>query len=151
MKRERSNFYYFALIHLIALSLAMLGCATQSKSVGLGGVIGASTGAVLGGIADPGRNGEYRTRNVVVGAALGGMAGMVAGSVIHNETERQKKEAFLKGRTSAPSAQSTGAMPTLKPARVESRWIEGHRQGNVWVDGHFEHRIVEPARWEEGN
>ena len=77
MTQEKVNFYYFALVQITALSLAMSGCATQSKSIGLGGAIGAGTGAVLGGIADPGKNGEYRTRNVVVGAALGGMAGMV--------------------------------------------------------------------------
>lgn len=148
MTKEKANFYYFALVHMIALSLAMMGCATQNKSVGLGGAIGAGTGAVLGGIADPGKNGEYRTRNVIVGSAIGGMAGLIAGSVIHQETEKQKKEAFLKGRASAPSRQA-GAMPTLVPARVESRWIEAHSRGNVWVEGHFEHRIVEPSHWEK--
>ena len=72
MNKENSNLYYFALIHIIAFSLAIAGCATQSKSIGLAGGIGAGGGAILGGIADPGKNGEYRTRNVVVGAALGG-------------------------------------------------------------------------------
>ncbi len=148
MTRDQSNFMYFALIHLVALSLAMVGCATHNKSAGLGGALGAGTGAVLGGIVDPGKNGEYRTRNVIVGAALGGMAGLVAGSAIHNETEKQKREAFLKGKASAPSPQG-GTMPTLRPAKVESRWIEAHARGNVWVEGHFEHRIVEPARWEQ--
>lgn len=148
MKREKANFYYFAFVYLIALSLAMMGCATTNKSVGLGGAIGAGTGAVLGGIVDPGKNGEYRTRNVIVGAALGGMAGMITGNVIHENTESQKKEAFLKGRASAPPPQA-GAMPTLKPARVESQWIEGHGVGtNRWVEGHFEYLIVEPARWD---
>ncbi|MBX3019725.1 MAG: hypothetical protein KF767_17685 [Bdellovibrionaceae bacterium] len=148
MQKEKANLYYFALIHMVALSLAMMGCATQNKSVGLGGAIGAGSGAVLGGIADPGKNGEYRTRNVIVGSALGGMAGMIAGSVIHEQTEKQKKEAFLKGKASAPP-QDAGVMPTLRPARVESRWIEAHARGNVWVEGHFEHRIVEPSRWEK--
>jgi hypothetical protein len=148
MNKERANFYYFAAIHLVALTLALMGCATQDKSVGLGGVIGAGTGAVLGGIADPGSKGKYRTRNVILGSVTGGMVGLVAGSVIHSETEKQKKEAFLKGRASAPSPQA-GAMPTLKPARVESRWIEAHGRGNVWVEGHFEHHIVEPSRWEQ--
>jgi len=149
VKRESANFYYFAVIQLVALALAMAGCATENKSVGLGSAIGAGTGAVLGGIADPGRNGELRTRNVIIGAALGGMAGMITGSVIHNETEKQKREAFLQGRASAPPTQS-GVMPTLKPARVESQWIEGHPVGtNRWIEGHFEYLIAEPARWDE--
>lgn len=150
MKKEKAQFYYLvALIHLIALTLAMMGCATQNKSAGLGGAIGAGTGALLGGIADPGKKGEYRTRNVMVGAALGGMAGLIAGSVIHEETEKQKKEAFLQGRASAPRSASQGAMPSLKSPRVESHWIEGKIQGNRYIEGHFEYVIVEPARWED--
>jgi hypothetical protein len=52
--QEKENFYYFVLVHITALSLVMSGCATQSKSIGLCGAIGAGTGAVLGGIADLG-------------------------------------------------------------------------------------------------
>lgn len=149
MNREKADLFYFALISFLCMSLFLSGCATQGKSVGLGGAIGTGTGAVLGGIVDPGKNGEYRTRNVIVGAALGGMAGMVAGSVIHQNTEKEKREAFLKGRASAPPPQA-GVMPTLKPARVESQWIEGHPVGtNRWVEGHFEYLIVEPARWDQ--
>jgi hypothetical protein len=148
MNREQADLYYIALITLLCMSFFLSGCATPGKSIGLGGVIGAGTGAVLGGIVDPGKNGEYRTRNVIVGAALGGMAGMVAGSVIHENTEKEKREAFLKGRASAPPPQ-TGVMPNLKPARVESQWIEGHPVGtNRWVEGHFEYLIVEPAHWD---
>ena len=146
MNFKKTNLCYFATI--VSTSILLNGCATESKSIGLGGAIGAGSGAVLGGIVDPGKNGEYRTRNVIVGAALGGMAGMVAGSVIHENTEDKKKEAFLKGRASAPPPQS-GVMPSLKPARVESQWIEGHPVGtNRWVEGHFEFLIAEPARWD---
>ncbi len=148
MNREKADLCYLALICAICMSFFLSGCATQGKSVGLGGAVGAGTGAALGGIADPGKNGEYRTRNVIVGAALGGMAGMIAGDALYKNTEKEKREAFLKGRASAPPLQA-GAMPTLKPARVESRWIEGHLVGtNRWVEGHFEYLIVEPARWD---
>ncbi len=53
MKKEKAQFYYFVAIHIVALSIAFLttGCATQNKSAGLGGAIGAGTGALLGGIA----------------------------------------------------------------------------------------------------
>lgn len=151
MKKEQAQFCYFVVIHLIALTLAFMttGCATQNKSAGLGGAIGAGSGALLGGIADPGNNNEYRTRNVVVGAALGGMAGLIAGSVIHDETEKQKKETFLKGRASAPHGASQGVMPSLKSPQVESRWVEGKIQGNRYIEGHFEYLITEPARWDD--
>jgi hypothetical protein len=147
MKRERADLLYFALISFVCMSLFLSGCATESKSVGLGGAVGAGSGAVLGGIVDPGKNGEYRTRNVIVGAALAGMAGMVTGAVIHEHTEKEKKEAFLKGQASAPPPQ-VGAMPTLKPAQVRTEWIEGHKVGtNRYVDGHFEYVIDQPAQW----
>lgn len=146
MKRDTANLLYLSMIHLITFSLAMMGCATQSKSVGLGGAIGTGTGAALGGIADPGKKGEYRTRNVIVGSALGGMAGMITGSIIHEEMESQKKEAFLKDRASAPQG-AAGAVPALKSPRVESRWVEGRVIGNRYIDGHFEYIITEPARW----
>jgi hypothetical protein len=148
MSRDKANLYYFGMISLICMSLYLNGCATESKSVGLGGAIGAGSGAVLGGIVDPGKNGEYRTRNVIVGAALGGMAGMVAGSVIHENSEKKEKEAFLKGRASAPPPQA-GAMPNLKPAQVKTDWIEAHKVGNNrWVEGHFEYTIDQPAQWD---
>jgi hypothetical protein len=147
MTHDKANFYYFAFINLVALSLAMSGCATSTKSIGLGGAIGSGAGAVLGGIADPGKNGEYRTRNVIVGAALGGMAGMITGSVLHEHMENEKKDAFQKGQASAPPQQA-GAMPSLKNARVESHWVEGKVSGNRYVEGHFEYVIAEPARWD---
>lgn len=148
MKKEEANFYYFAFVHLMALSLLLIGCATKGKSAGLGAAVGAGAGAIAGGLADPGQDGEYRTRNVIIGTALGGMAGLVAGDMIHQNIEAQKKEAFLQGKAAAPPPQA-GAMPTLKPARVEAQWIEGHPVGqNRWVEGHYEFIIVEPARWE---
>jgi hypothetical protein len=147
MNRDKANLYYLALIFFACMSLFLNGCATANKSIGLGGAIGAGGGATLGGIVDPGKNGEYRTRNVIVGAALGGIAGMFTGSVIHDNTEKEKREAFLKGQALAPLHEA-GAMPAFTPARVESQWIEAHPVGtNRWVDGHFEYLIAEPARW----
>ena len=149
-KQEKANLTYFLGIQLLALSIVFLmgGCATTNKSIGLGGGIGAGAGAIAGGLADPGKDGQYRTRNVIVGTALGGMAGMLAGSVISNEMEDQKRDAYLKGKASAPSPK-TGAMPSLKTAKVESRWVEGHSTGNRYIEGHFEYIITEPARWDE--
>ncbi len=122
------------------------GCATQGKSAGLGGLIGATGGAALGGIADPGKKGEYRTRNVIVGASIGGMAGLIAGSALHDEIKTREAKAFAKGRGSAPRKPS-GAIPSLREAKVESRWIEGRVVGNRYIEGHFEYIIIEPTRW----
>lgn len=141
-------FKYLVSLSTLILVVTMTGCATESKSIGLGGAIGAGTGAVLGGIVDPGQNGEFRTRNVIVGSALGGMAGMIAGSLIHENTEGKKQEAFQKGQASAQH-KSQGTMPDLKNAKVEAHWIEGRITGNRYVEPHWEYVIVEPARWQE--
>ncbi len=147
MKREKADLYYLTFIFGI-LALVATGCATQGKSVGLGGAIGAGTGAAIGGILDPGKEGEYRTRNVIVGATLGAMAGMVTGPAVYDHTEREKKEAFLRGQAATPPTSAGSTPPTLRPARVESQWIEGHAVGAArWVEGHFEYVIAEPARW----
>lgn len=144
MKRERTDLFYLMFVFL-ALAVSAAGCATQGKSVALGGAIGAGTGAIAGGLMDPGKDGEYRTRNVIVGGTLGAMSGMVTGALVYDHTESEKKEAFLKGQSAARTI-AAGTPPTLKPARVATQWIEGHPVGpNRWVEGHFEYVISEPA------
>jgi hypothetical protein len=150
MNKETKDLLYLGAIHTLALILAftLAGCATESKSVGLGAGAGAGVGAIAGGLANPGKDGEFRTRNVVIGAALGGMVGAITGSEIHKNTEEQKKEAFLKGRASAP-AQATGQVPSLTQPRVRTEWVESHTIGNRFIDGHFEYVIEEPSRWDQ--
>jgi hypothetical protein len=63
--RNKATRWLIICVKVFSVS-AVVGCATQNKSAGLGGLIGATGGAALGGIADPGKNGEYRTRNVIV-------------------------------------------------------------------------------------
>lgn len=133
---------------VLAFALILSGCATQGKSAGLGGLIGASGGAALGGIADPGKKGKYRTRNVVVGATIGGVAGLIAGSALFDEIKARESKAYASGRASAPHP-GVGAMPSLSEAKVESKWIEGRVVGNRYIEGHFEYIITEPTRWSE--
>lgn len=131
-------------ILLIALTS---GCATQGKSIGLGGTLGAGTGAILGGIVDPGKNGQYRTRNVIIGAGLGAVAGSFAGATIHENNERDKELAYLKGRESKNSS-TAQVTPSLQQPKVEAQWVESKVIGNRYVEGHFEYIITEPTRWE---
>jgi hypothetical protein len=133
---------------LLIILLIFSGCATSKKSVALGGAIGGATGAVMGGISYPGRHGEYRTRNVIVGATMGAAAGIIAGKLFGDEVQKEKKKAFEKGKESAPQV-TGGAIPSLSNPQVETRWVEGRIVGNRYVEGHFEYVIVEPARWEE--
>ena len=94
----------WAVICAVILSQLGSGCATTGKSVALGGAVGVGAGAIAGGIADPGRDGEYRTRNVLIGAAVGGVAGMIAGAAIQGGVDDQKKEGFQQGQASVGTA-----------------------------------------------
>jgi hypothetical protein len=148
--KEKHDLLYLAALHGIALTIAFsfMGCATESGSIGLGGGIGAGTGAIIGGIADPGKDGQYRTRNVIVGSVVGGMAGMITGSEIHKNSEELKREGYLKGRASAP-APAAGAVPSLTQPRVRTEWVDSRAVGNRYVEGHFEYIIEENSRWDQ--
>lgn len=137
----------FILAGFISLVVLGSGCSTQGRSMGLGGTIGAGSGAILGGIAHPGKKGEFRTRNIVIGAALGGLAGTVAGAAIHSNTEKEKEIAYLRGKEAQRNSHPEGGAPALQQAEVEARWVEGRTVGNRYIDGHYEYVITQPARW----
>ncbi|HAR43298.1 MAG TPA: hypothetical protein DCS07_11830 [Bdellovibrionales bacterium] len=141
------NAYTIMLCALVLISGS--GCATQSKSLSLGGALGAGVGAIAGGLADPGKDGQYRTRNVLIGTALGGAAGMGSGALIHGGIEDQKKHAFQQGQAvGVQSAPQPGSMPNLKDPQVEARWVEPKVAGNRYIEGHYEYVIISPARWD---
>lgn len=138
----------FVLLTFISMVAFGTGCSTQGRSMGMGGAIGAGSGAILGGIADPGKKGQFRTRNIVIGAALGGLAGTVTGAAIHNNTEREKELAYLKGKEAQRKSQPSGSAPSLQQPEVDAKWVEGRVVGNRYIDGHYEYVITQPARWE---
>ncbi|GIL17471.1 MAG: hypothetical protein BroJett040_12220 [Oligoflexia bacterium] len=137
-------------IFILGLSTLLLqtGCSSMGKSMGLGGAIGAGTGAALGGIVDPGKNGQYRTRNVIIGAGMGAIAGTLAGASIHESNERDKELAYLKGKEAQRKSSKGQSAPALQQPKVEAIWVESKVVGNRYIDGHFEYVITEPTRWE---
>jgi uncharacterized protein YcfJ len=136
------------LIVSVSALLLQTGCATMGKSVGLGSAIGAGTGAALGGIVDPGKNGQYRTRNVIIGAGVGALAGGLTGASIHENNERDKELAYLKGKEAQRKSSKAGSPPSLQQPKVEAVWVESKVVGNRFIEGHFEYIITEPTRWE---
>lgn len=131
----------------ILIAFVANGCATQGKSVGLGGAIGVAGGMSIGAIADPNADGQARTRNVIIGGALGGILGMAAGSAIHKGMENSKAEGKKEGL--AMGSPAPGNPPQLSQAKVETIWVDPKIVGNRYVEGHFEYLISEPARWQE--
>jgi hypothetical protein len=114
----------------------------------MGAAVGAGTGMAIGAIADPGKKGEYRTRNVIIGGALGAMSGMVAGSLIHSATEKEKAAAFKEGQAAAPAI-DPNEQPKLIPAQWRAEVVEAKRIGNRFIPRHIEYVITDPARWED--
>lgn len=136
------------LIFGLSLWLLQTGCSSMKKSMGLGGAIGAGTGAALGGIVDPGKNGQYRTRNVIIGAGVGAIAGTLVGGSIHENNERDKELAYLKGQEAQRKSSKGQSVPALQQPKVEAVWMESKIIGNRYIEGHFEYIITEPTRWE---
>ena len=136
------------LIVSVSALLLQTGCTTLGKSVGLGTAIGAGSGAMLGGIVDPGKKGQFRTRNVIIGAGVGAIAGGFAGSSIHENNEKDKELAYLKGREAERKSSKAGSPPSLQQPKVEAVWVESKVAGNRYIEGHFEYIITEPTRWE---
>jgi hypothetical protein len=150
MKKNKNKNKIILMLNLTIILAASYGCATQGKSLAFGGAVGAGSGAIIGGIADPGKDGQYRTRNVIIGSAIGGVAGMATAALVHSRTENKTRVAYEEGRLDSEKKQmASGTMPSLKNPKVEARWVDGKITGNRYVEGHFEYVIVEPARWEE--
>ncbi len=138
----------FVLVLGLSALLLQSGFSSMGKSVGLGTAIGAGSGAMLGGIVDPGKNGQYRTRNVIIGAGVGAIAGGFAGNAIHESNEKDKELAYLKGKEAERKSSKAGSPPSLQQPKVEAIWVESKVVGNRYIEGHFEYIITEPTRWE---
>lgn len=131
------------ILSLVFATALATSCSTRSKSVGLGSTLGAGMGAAIGGIMDPGRNGKYRTRNVIIGASAGAIAGGFTGSSLFDQKEQEKEIELLKSK----SQNRSPAPPELEKPKVEARWVESKVSGNRWIEGHYEYVISEPTRW----
>jgi len=140
---------FFKITVVLVSGAIVQGCATEGRSIALGGGIGAGTGALIGGIVDPGNNGQYRTRNIIIGSAFGGMAGMATGALLHDATESKTQVAYVAGQKSVENklpAPPSG--PNVSQPQIDIEWVDGKIVGNRYIDGHYERVISEPAHWE---
>jgi len=138
------------MMSIAILTLSGAGCATTGKSMALGAGVGAGAGMAVGAIANPGKNGEYRTRNIIIGGALGAVTGLAAGALIQAGTDKQKDETFKAGQTQGQVVDSNGEAPKLVPAQWRAEVIEAKRTGNRYIPRHVEYVITDAARWDDG-
>jgi hypothetical protein len=145
MKRFVVTLQWKQMMALFMAVVMMSGCSSREKSAGLGASLGAGMGAALGGIIDPGKNGKYRTRNVIVGATVGAIAGGFTGSSLFDQKEQEKEIQELRNQSKASGRAPTP--PELQQPKVEAQWVESKVVGNKWIEGHYEYIISEPTRW----
>ena len=104
-------------------------------------------------MAAPGRRGENRVRNVVIGSAVGAAVGAGAGLAMDQYVRGEREEAAKDVKDQAVreaeshAAAATGPEPKLIPARTEARWVPDQARGTTFIPGHFEYVIVEGAKW----
>ena len=150
MRRWTNWAIYLALSFAIILST---GCSTTGKSIGAGALSGGVLGAGVGALADPGNAGENRFRNVVIGTAVGSAVGAGTGFMADQYAKNEKVDAYEKGKKDAEEAvnarlkSSQSKQPRLLPAKTEAHWVNDSIRSNVFIPGHFEYQIIEPARW----
>ncbi len=63
------------------VALGIVGCETYGEAAGLGGAIGAGTGAIIGN----------QSHNAVAGALIGGALGAVTGLIVHDIKVKQAR------------------------------------------------------------
>lgn len=91
----RSSLVRIALVSVLVLSLALVGCMTtdRQQTVGGGVAVGAGLGAILGYVAGGGEG-------ALIGAAIGGAAGGLAGHVVaERKAQYASREDFLDAET----------------------------------------------------
>ena len=129
---------------MVVVLMLATACASKNKSLGAGGLIGVAVGGGIGA-AIPDQSGNERVRNVVIGSAIGGTAGLLMGAAAYKNELKQYE--YQKKAPNYPL--DPPIPPSLKKAKVESRWIESKIGGNRFIGGHWEFIIIEPAGWEE--
>ena len=149
---ETRSILYLGLI--LALLITVQGCATVGRAIGSGAGAGALFGGGIGALADPGRRGQNRIRNILIGTAIGGAVGAGSGYLTHrltqNEAESSYKDAKDVGKKEEfeRSTNSSENTPNLIPPRTEAVWVPDLVRGQTFIPGHFEYRIIEGAHWE---
>ena len=133
------------------LAIYLSGCATPGGTTFLGSLVGSVVGASIGALADGGPKGRGRTRNIFIGATFGAAIGATTGFIAERKSEKKSTEPLDTATTARPDLTtvlpSDSAPPILVPPRVDSYFVDDQIRGNVFVPGHLEYQIKEPARW----
>ena len=116
------------------ITLLQIGCATNSKSMLMGGAIGAGLGSAIG-------NQNKNDNGAVVGALIG--AGI--GTLIGHEAYKDKIKKM--GKPDARINQDTEFSPFLTKPDVQMYWVPDSVQGDKFIEKHRVWIIKRPSSW----
>ncbi|MBF0363832.1 MAG: hypothetical protein HQK49_22620 [Oligoflexia bacterium] len=149
----KSKFLLISSIFLLLFTGHFAGCSSIEKTV----TVGLLTGAVSGAVITPGIVKQNKKDALVIGALVGAALGGVAGYFTHKKLdERDEKirkdtifnlENFGYHPTIAiPNNKDKDAPPVMNP-KVEKIWIEPRIEGHKYISGHYQWVITDEARW----
>ena len=135
----------------LVVACSVLRCASPGGITFLGGASGAAVGAGIGLLPDAGPRGKGRAQNVFAGSTIGALLGAGIGFLIKQNAAKKSQASIEKTRdplvnATRPYPSEPGA-PVLVPPRVDGYFVDDQIRGNIFVPGHFEYQIKEPARW----
>ena len=107
-------------------------------------------GDKLCGIVDshfiPEKGRDYLAKNIILGFALAGIGCQIPGAVICLEAQQQKSEAHWEEKKIDRIIDRSRARSLIEP-NVEARSVQSIEQGNLYIEGNFEHSVAEQAQW----
>jgi len=80
---------------IILLSALLSNCATQTRSLILGGAGGVAVGSYTGSAVYSGPKNQIKNRNTLMGAGIGLGIGLLTSYLLHNETDKRMQSLRL--------------------------------------------------------
>ncbi len=126
--------------------LSISACEPIVQSKGQTSVTGASLYRFTGGHSNPGKEREYRNRNITSGSANGRLGSLNAGGRIQGEAQLQKAEAYQEENISVLTF-NISIVPSLKESKAEVRWIHCKEEKNRYIEEIFKHKLTVQHQW----
>ena len=122
-------------ILVLAISVALTGCASMKDSVLFGAGVGGAAGSGIGVAAEP------SVGSALIGLAVGGVIGGAMGYLGH---KGQKKNPLLK---KSPKLNVKANLPTLLSPEASCTELDEKIEGNHYFGPQVKCTIENPAAW----
>ena len=133
--------------------LLFTGCSSIEKTVTVGLLTGAASGAVIApGLVKQNKKDAFII-GALAGAAIGGVAGYFTHKKLDERDEKIRKDTIFNLENfgyhptiAIPANKDKDAPPIMNP-KVEKIWIEPNIEGHKYIAGHYIWVLTDEARW----